>query len=322
MEDLHAIVDAVNDSSCVVVIGHVKPDPDAIGAVCAFSLALESLGKKVFRIFQDEIPDDLVFIPSVEKIKNKFPNDENIDLIVICDCSEKKRIGDIILDDTLKKIKCICIDHHISNNKFCSLNLIDSKASATCELMYDLLLKMNVSIDSRIADCLYAGISADSGSFKYSSTTAYTFEIAEKLVKAGANVYEISKELWLNKSKKTIELTKILLDRLSFYFNDKLTISYITLEDREKISADSDHINGFSSVIRDIKGVVLAVFFYEESDYWKMSIRSKDITVSTLKISEFFGGGGHSMASGAKIFKPTTPEKIIESVLELAKDVL
>ncbi len=322
MEELSAIAEAIRNSSSVAVIGHIKPDGDAVGAVCAVSLALENLGKKAFRIFQDKISDDLKFIYSADKIQNNFPKDENIDLIIICDCSEKKRIGHLISADLPKNVISICLDHHISNESFASFNFINSEASAACEVIYDLFSTMDIKIDSKIANCLYAGIDSDSGSFKYSNTGEHTFDIASKLVKAGADVYETSKNLWLNKPKKSIELTKILLARLSFYFDDKLTISFITLEDRKRFNADENDMGGFVGIIRDIEGVILSVFFYEEDDFWKMSVRSKDSNVSTLKISEFFGGGGHFMASGARISKAISSDEIVKNVLKLAKEIL
>ena len=195
---------------------------------------------------------------------------------------------------------------------------------ATCEIMYEVFNALNLKITPSIADSLFAGLSADSGSFRYSQTSPNTFFVAMKLSECGARTYDISTNLWSMKSRKKIELLKIILDRMEFSFNDKFVVSYVTLDDFKKLDSTKEHLEGLVSELRDIQGVILAVLVYEQEDYFKFSVRGKDENISTLPISTSFGGGGHILASAARINKDSTDfkEPTIEKIIGRIKDIV
>lgn len=319
---LNLIKEKIVASKNIVILGHISPDPDAIGSVFALSECLENVGKKVFRVFQDEIPSNLKFILNGNDVIHYFPCNENVDLVIFCDCSCKTMIGEKILENFNDGICSICIDHHESNDNYANINYVIKSACATCEIMYGVLKVLELKITESVASALYAGLSADTGSFRFSSTTDYTFFVAQELTRLGADIYNISTNLWSSKSKKAVNLLKVMLNRLEFSFDDRLAISFLTQDDMQEIGADKSDISGLIGNIRDIEGVILAVFFYEEENNWKMSTRSKDLSVSTLPITESFGGGGHFMASGARFSKELTPLQIVDKVKDIVKDLL
>ena len=330
---LNLIKEKIESVNNIVIIGHIAPDADALGSTCGLAEGLINLGKNVFVVFEDKVPDNLEFILKGIREKgidviNYFPKDKNIELIIYCDLSSKNRIGNNLFNDINEDIFSICIDHHESNEEFANLNFVNKNAMATCEIMYEVFNALNLKITPTIADSLFAGLSADSGSFRYSQTTPNTFFVAMKLSECGARTYDISTNLWSSKSRKKVELLKIILDRMEFSFNDRFVVSYITLNDFKKLGATKEHLEGLVSELRDIEGVILAVLVYEQEDYFKFSVRGKDENISTLPISTSFGGGGHILASAARImkndieFNDITIEKIIDKIKGIVKTLL
>lgn len=325
--DIKEFANEIKNGNTYVVIGHIRPDGDAVGSVCGFALALESLGKKVYRVFQDKIYDNLKFVPDSEKILNEFPKNEKIDVVVTCDCSEKKRIGNEIFDDMKQSgAKIFNIDHHSSNDFFGDYNYVLPHASSAAEVACEICDEMGIKFDTKISDCFFAGLSSDSGSFRFSSVDAGSFFLAGKLAEAGADIYSISTNLWSNRERAYVELQKNVLNNLQYFCNGQLAISYVTKREMKKAKATREHINGLVGVIRDIEGVKLAVFFYPDKsdgkEEWKMSIRSKDIEVSTIPIAEVFGGGGHKMASGARVKGKISCKKLIKQIVTEASKYL
>ena len=326
---LNLIKEKIYSVNNIVIIGHIAPDADALGSTCGLAEGLINIGKKVYVVFEDKVPDNLEFIlRGIRKkgidVINYFPKDKNIELIIYCDLSSKSRIGNNLLNDINEDIFSICIDHHESNEQFSNLNYVIKNAMATCEIMYEVFNALNLKITPSIADSLFAGLSADSGSFRYSQTSPNTFFVAMKLSECGARTYDISTNLWSMKSRKKIELLKIILDRMEFSFNDKFVVSYVTLDDFKNLDSTKEHLEGLVSELRDIQGVILAVLVYEQEDYFKFSVRGKDENISTLPISTSFGGGGHILASAARINKDSTDfkEPTIEKIIGRIKDIV
>lgn len=195
----------------------------------------------------------------------------------------------------------ICIDHHGSGKKYAKQCFIDPKAAATAEIIYDLINLLNIKIDIPIANCIYTGISTDTGCFKYSNTTSKTHKIASKLLDIGADVYKINKAMFDMKSKARIKLEKLVMDTLEFSLDDKCASICITNEMIEKTKVDDSEIDGFASIPRCIDGVLIGVTIREKgNELYKVSIRTGEEIQANL-ICEHFGGGGHSASAGCVI---------------------
>ena len=202
---MDSVIKCIEDNNIFVVTSHVSPDGDNIGSTLGMYRFLEKLGKKVYHVLDDDIPSNLVFLSKkVEKISSTELKEDNYVMIAL-DCGDEKRI---CTSDDVKKnaIVRVCIDHHASNDSsFCEINYIDSEASSTCELVYNIIrrygdLKAEDYIDEVIATRLYTGLSTDTGNFQYSSTEPSSFEMAKVLLEHGAERDMIIQKLYQSNS--------------------------------------------------------------------------------------------------------------------------
>ena len=160
---------------------------------------------------------------------------------------------------------------------------------------------MNVKIDNKIAECIYTGISTDTGCFKYSNATPKTYRIAADMIELGARSAFINRLMFDTKSKQRVELEKLVLETLEFFCDDKCAVVYVTHDMQVKSGTADDDIEGISSIPRGIKGVQVGVTLREkENGIFKISLRTND-ELNASDICKKFGGGGHPAAAGCTI---------------------
>lgn len=288
------IIEAKN----IFMASHVQPDGDNLGSLLGLGLALKKLGKSVYMLKSDTIPKDFMFLPSINLIQ-EYEEDE-IDIFITLDSSDEERLGDN--KELIKKAnEVINIDHHLSNTNYGSINIVDSNAAATCELVFKLIKSLNVDIDKDIATCLYTGISTDTGSFMYENANAETHLIAAELLKVGIDKQNININIWQNKTLQKTRLFIKTLETLEMYFDDKVAIIEVTKDNLSSIGASMEDSEGIVSFIRDIDTVEVAIMLKEfDENEIKVSMRSKKhIDVSEICLS--FNGGGHKRAAGCTI---------------------
>ena len=168
------IITAINEGQSFLITAHVRLDGDALGSELALYLMLKGLGKNVVVYNQDHTPERYRFLPAAQNIVHDINNIGQYDVGIVLDCSELARVGDEA--ENIGKIKkLINIDHHVSNNGFCSLKMLDAQASSTGELLFRLMREMHFKMSKDICTNLYAAIITDTGSFRYSSTTMKRF---------------------------------------------------------------------------------------------------------------------------------------------------
>jgi phosphoesterase RecJ-like protein len=175
----------INKHRSFLIASHVRLDGDALGSELALYQMLSNMGKTAAVYNQDETPGNYRFLPGSDKIIHKLPTLEKYDVVFVLDCSEFDRIGDEASRvGSMQRI--INIDHHVSNRNFGNIGLIDHNASSTAELLYRLMVKMDVGITKDIATNLYAAIITDTGGFCYGNTKKDTLIAAGNLVERGA----------------------------------------------------------------------------------------------------------------------------------------
>ncbi len=291
-------IDMIKSAKSIYLASHVQPDGDNIGSLLGLALALKKNGKQVFVVKTDSIPKDFMFLPGIDLIKEY--DDSEVDLFITVDSSDEKRLGDneALLD---KANKVINIDHHLSNTNYGDLNIVDSDAAATCEIVFKLIKAMDIEIDRDIATALYTGISTDTGSFMYDNANEETHLIAAELLRIGIDKQEININIWQNKSLTKTKLFIKTLETLETYFDDKLAVIEVTRDNLRSVGASMEDSEGIVSFVRDIDTVEVAVMLKEfEEDEIKVSMRSKKY-VDVSKVCAVFGGGGHKKASGCTI---------------------
>jgi bifunctional oligoribonuclease and PAP phosphatase NrnA len=303
-----------------VVLGHVRPDGDALGSELALGLSLKKLGKDV-RIWNEEgMLDKYSFLPRANLLTKPPAGPEDVDVVVALDTAIQNRLGNTVA--AIKSAKVwINIDHHPSNPGYGDLVYIDSSAPATGQILFELIKTQNLPIDRDIATNLYVAISTDTGSFQYPNTTARTFEIAAELIRAGVDVGQISQLTYENYPRRRVELLRELLGTMRFDANDRVASFKLSLATAKELGVLPEDNEGLIDHLRAIHGVIVAIFFEELSDgKVRVSMRSKSDQVNVCAICEKFGGGGHALAAGARV-KGTLAE-VEKKILEEVRDVV
>jgi phosphoesterase RecJ-like protein len=257
---------------------------------------LRELGKNVVVYNQDHTPERYRFLPAAQNIVHNINNVEQYDTGIILDCSDLTRVGDEA--EKIGKIKrLINIDHHISNNGFCSLKMLDAHAGSTGELLFRLMQAMEFKISKDISTNLFAAIITDTGSFRYSSTTSETLFAAGNLVENGAEPQWIAENVYENDSPVRLKLLARALGTLSLDLESKVGSMVVTQRDLQETGAAWEHTEGFVEIPRTVKGIEVSVLYTQRGDnQFKLSLRSK-AKANVEKVAKKFGGGGHIHAS-------------------------
>jgi phosphoesterase RecJ-like protein len=306
------IISAVNKAENIAILYHINADGDAVGSALGLSFALSKLKKNVSIFAEEEVQNNLKFLPESEKIIifNSEDNTDEFDLCILLDCGGLNRLGRRIDIYSNSKVK-INIDHHKSNEIQSDFNYIKSNASSCGEIIFDLIKEMNCKIDSRVASCIYTAISTDSGSFKFCNTSSKTFRTAAELVDCGASPSEISKNVYDNVPFSKLKLTGKIIDTIELSIRNKLSTLYLNSDMLNEIGENVDDIDNIANYGLSIENVELSIFLKEiEKNKTKVSFRSKNY----FDCSEFlkqFGGGGHARAGGCQIEMPIKEAKEI-----------
>lgn len=317
-KNMELFKDEIEKYKNIYLTAHVNPDGDSIGSTLALANFMkDKLNKHVTVVIEDNIPSSFKFLPGVESIKTDTSDIKEIDLLITLDCASRDRLAlDKSLVDSAKYI--INIDHHITNTKFGDMNFVDSSASSTGEVLYEMIKAMNFDINKKIATCLYVSISTDTGSFKYTNTTSNTHLIASKLLEKDIDLETINIELY---QKRSLEKTMLLMEgikQLTLLKNNTVGIVAIDDEILKSCGARTQDSELIVDFIRNIDTINLAcVLRPVDKNTTKVSMRSKkDIDVS--KIALVFGGGGHAKAAGCTINSNVAEAKeiIIKEILK------
>jgi bifunctional oligoribonuclease and PAP phosphatase NrnA len=310
---------ALREHQSFAVLGHVRPDGDALGSQLALGLSLKKLGKDV-RIWNEEgMLEKYSFLPRAELLTKPPADPEDVDVIVALDTAIQNRLGTTLAAVRSSKV-CINIDHHPSNPEYGDIVYLDPKSPATGQILFELIKSEKLPMDSEIAANLYVAISTDTGSFQYPNTTARTFEIAAELVREGVDVGRISQLTYESYPRRRIELLRDLLGTMRFHADYRVASFSLSLTTAKKLGVLPEDNEGLIDHLRAIRGVIVAIFFEELSDgKVRVSMRSKTQKVNVCAICEKFGGGGHVLAAGARV-KGTLSEvekKILEEVCDV-----
>lgn len=307
------IISKIKDSNKLAIMSHIMPDGDNIGSSLALYNALIKSGKTVRLILDDDIPKLYKFLKNSDKYEKPGPH-ESFDAVIVLDCGDAERLGKagIYLENNF----VVNIDHHISNNSFGNLNMVDANAAATGEIIYHIIKILGIDMDRDISECLYTAIVTDTGQFQYSNTTSITHRIAGDLINNGVDVSLMFERIYQNVSKEKIVLMKTALNSLEFFHEDRISCISLTLEQMKKANAAEEDSDGLINLARDIEGVEAAVFLKElEEGKIKVGLRSKKI-VDVAAVAQKFNGGGHTRAAGCTLYgtMPEVKKKIVDAV--------
>jgi phosphoesterase RecJ-like protein len=226
---------------------------------------------------------------------------EDVDVAIALDTAIQNRLGTAFQAIRTAKI-WINIDHHPSNPGYGDLVYVDPTAPATGQILFELIKSERLPFDRAIAENLYVAISTDTGSFQYPNTTARTFEIAAELVRAGVDVGRINQQVFENYPRRRVELLRELLRTMRFEGGGRVASFSLSLKTAAQLGVLPEDNEGLIDHLRAIRGVIVAVFFEELTDgKVRVSMRSKSEKTDVCAICQKFGGGGHTLAAGARV---------------------
>ena len=300
-----------------VVMSHVRPDGDALGCEIAMALCLRLLGKGMSPSgTRMACWRNTASFRSPELSGQPPSTPVDFEVAIALDTAAQERVGTCL--QAVGNVKLwINIDHHISNNHYGDLAYIDPAAPATGQILYELIRQQQLPFNAEIADNLFAAISTDTGSFQYPNTTARTFEIGAELVKVGVNIGRLSQQMYESYPRRRIDLLCELLNVLKITCGDRVASFTLTQEMARKAGAKPEDNEGLIDTIRAVEGVIVAAFIEELPEgKVRISLRSKDPAVDVCKICALFGGGGHTLAAGARIKGDVTTveEKVLAAI--------
>ncbi len=299
---------------------HVSPDADAVGSSFGFALALSTLGVQAEVYLADPVPPRiLALIPPQIKLHSAIPSEE-FDAVFALDTATKVRLGkdaDAIL--SLGK-KTYDIDHHFSNEGWAEVNYIDSVAPATAFIVWEIISALGVSIDSQLANLLYAGILDDTGSFRFGSTTPEVLLCASDLVRKGAKPDFVSNHLHFTVPRNVVALQGEALRAIEFFHDGKIAMITVPKAMLDRAGAKASDSEGLIEFARQIDGVVAAILQRETDDGWKFSLRSKNSDLDVNQVAAKFNGGGHKMAAGCRLVG--TEQEVKKQVIDAFESAL
>lgn len=302
-KNLKKVVAAIKKHKHFILTTHTSPEGDALGSELAFCRLLKKIKKRVFIVNQDATPQEYSFLPGREYIKPyKNINQPNFDCMVVLDCSDLGRTGEVYKLNRKNK-PVINIDHHISNNKFGKVRWVEPGASSTSEMVYLLYKEMRVPFDKESALLLYVGIMTDTGSFRYSNTSGFTHRVVGELMRFYIDPRMIYKGIYENISFLDMRLLIKILDGISRSKDGKVAWVEVPakLLRHRRIAFDlSEHILNFMRAIKDTRVVALFKENLGVKDEVRFNLRSNG-SVDVNKIAKHFGGGGHKTAAGCTV---------------------
>lgn len=293
--DLAGVLSRLLKAERILLLCHKNPDGDTLGSAAALYWALKKLGKEEVAVLcADLIPARYDYM-KIERFEGQFEPG----YVVAVDVASIQLFGDAVREYS-ERVD-LCIDHHASNSGYAGELYLDAGAAATAEIIYELIGKMGVEIDPLLADCLYTGLSTDTGCFQFGNTTARTHIIAAALMEAGANIRDLNMLLFGTKSRGRLAIERIALANLEYYFDDRCALIYMTREQIECTGVEASDLESITSLPRQIEGVQVGVTLRQQpSGSYKISVRTVP-GVDACAICRRLGGGGHDQAAGCEL---------------------
>ncbi|MFA6410454.1 MAG: DHH family phosphoesterase [Candidatus Buchananbacteria bacterium] len=299
------IYQQISEAQNILLIAHPRPDADALGSLVAFGLWLESLGKTHDKFCVDQPDSNLAWLTDYEPIITdpKYILAQQYDLIVVLDSGDLRYAGvDQVLPQFLPLPLIINIDHHNTNRNFGTINLVDSNAVSTTQIIFQFFKTLRVRISAKQATALLAGIIYDTYNFTNPNTNDRSLEITSDLLRAGALLPQVSDSILRNKTVDALQVWGKILTRLSY--NAKLGVAFvaITKDDLEYVEFGAEITKGVANFLNNLAGVKAVLILEQQSDdIIKGSLRTNEELIDVSELAKMLGGGGHKKAAGFKL---------------------
>ena len=314
--DVKEAAEILKSCEDVYILIHMNPDGDCIGSGYSLQAVFRKIGKRAKVLCADPIPERFAFLLP-EKEEENFPAKK----IIALDCADEKRLGDLE-EEYAGKIN-LCIDHHISNTGYAEKTLLEPEVSSACEVLYKVYRAMGVEFTKQIAECLYTGISTDTGCFKFNCAKADTHQIVSEIMREFPEIRydQINRNMFDVKSRSRIQAEMLMLSQMEYYLDGRCTMIWQTKKICEENQLDPKDMEGLTALPLQPDGVKVGITLRElENQEYRVSLRAADEQVNVSEICAQFGGGGHVRAAGC--YMKGTPEEVRQKLLEALRKVL
>ncbi|MGA3184681.1 MAG: DHH family phosphoesterase [Candidatus Dormibacteria bacterium] len=311
--DIQRLIEDAREIGC---LAHKDADADSLGSALAFAEALREMGKSVHTVVPSPLPRALTYLPGYATIVEDPPA---LDLLFTFDCATVHRFGDKA--ELVERVAhVINVDHHASNDGFGEINVVDTAASATGQVVYRLLRAMGCPISPETATNLYAALLTDTGGFRHENTTEAALRLGADLVGLGADAGWIALKSYKSRTVAQLHLEGMAVARSQTESGGRLIWSEITTAMLEETGTTLQEAEGVIDQLQTVEPMKVAVLFKEAGpQLTKISVRSRD-EIDATRVCTPFGGGGHRRAAGAELCEPL--ETARERVLDVARALL
>lgn len=326
MKDFSSLKKIIDEHNTFLLSTHVNPDADALGSELALYLILKKLEKKVRVINHSSTPYNLEFLDE-QNVLEKFDETihakifEQTEVFILLDLNQAKRI--VKMEKAFQNFKGlkICIDHHQDTENVFDHFFGGTEYSATSEILYDFIEDTNiVELDSAMALQLYAGIMTDTGSFRFDRTSPRIHRIIAELLENGVNPTLVYDKIYDQFKFGRVKLLGYALSTMQLDSTQQIAYMIVKRDLLKQTGATEADIDGFVNYCLTIQGIKIGILFYELNDGIKISFRSKG-NIPVSKLAKEFNGGGHTNASGIRLFN-TTIDDVIEKIIMAAQRYL
>lgn len=292
---LKEALDIIKESKDTLILCHKNPDPDTLGSAFSLKHILEYYGSRAFVACCDSPSQKFSFITkgaNLEYIEKQYER------IIAVDVASPTQLGDLsYLADRVDLI----IDHHAMNTRFAPY--YEDLGASCAEIIFSFYKELNINLPKHFFECVYAGMSGDTGGFRYSNVTTRSMEYGAQVIASGIDHAEINRIIFESKTMGEIKAQKLTFEKMELLCDGALAVIMLTNEIKEQNGICDEDISDIVNNIRSIEGVLVAVSIKQGTkDSQKYSISSRancDIDVS--KVCAMLGGGGHARASGAMV---------------------
>ncbi len=320
---LDVLIDNIKISKRSLVLSHQNPDGDTLGSMLALGAVLKRAGHVVDRVISDPVPEVYKFLPFADLVKSPVDSklQKDYDLAFSLDCGSLKRLGKA-KELWLKAVTTVNIDHHVSNEMFGKLNWIEPEAVSTGQLVYNLAKALKIKIDKDIATLLYTTLLTDTGCFSNSKTNSGALIWGAELINLGAEHETVYRKAFLEKPYKSIKVFGAALKDLNLIENGQVLWTCVKKDYLKELSATGEDTEDIADYMMRTKNVKVGVFFREEENGTKVSLRS-NTEIDVSKIAMSLGGGGHKKAAGINVNSPLIEVKdlVLKKVIAEVKNI-
>lgn len=315
---VEAIRRSLDEAQEVLVIAHIAPDGDAISSLTAVGLALQQLEKRFTLVCDSGLPRRFAYLSLADRVQTRPEMDAGYDLIIALDAGDADRLGRAIADWPGPLPCLINIDHHITNTMYGQINLVESGAVATAEILFHLLPKLGVELTAPMAECLLTGLVTDTLNFRTAGVSSSTLRIASELVDAGADLFAVTSQALSLKEMSTLQIWQKGLSNMRL--DGGLLWTSISNREREATGHNGTSSFGLGNMMANVYQAAISAVLLEMADgRISVGFRCRP-PYSVSELAQSLGGGGHHLAAGCTIDGPL--ERAEALVTEVSKEAI